>query len=386
MEGVGSIKLLYPIALFVILRNCIEFKRYVIYNKGLLGILITILVYNIFLSVLGSNFNGLRSDAVAFVELFIVPFLFINIFKRVEFRNSDLLIKSLGSICIVSSVISVASIVSPSINRAIRGLIVYENDNYWVVNNIRGFGLSSGLFFDYGIILSVIIVLYFIRGKKNILFYTFLPLMFVSIMFNARTGLITLFVGLIIALISKSKGKWVMILGCIILSLYLLKILFPLLGVSDESAKWIADFFDEILIIVSTGDLAQGNTAGTLMGNMVVLPQNLGSWIFGTGKSIYLANTHNSDVGFFIQLNYGGLIYCFLMLLLVLYVFRKTLLFSKPFAYVFFLTFLIANYKGQFLLNSGAFRLFVLLALFYNQSKQPLINKNTVVSVNGNNQ
>lgn len=50
-----------------------------------------------------------------------------------------------------------------------------------------------------------------------------------------------------------------------------------------------------------------------ILQNMIVYPSDLGEWIFGKGESIFGISGQNSDIGYIIQLNYGGIIYCILL-------------------------------------------------------------------------
>ena len=98
---------------------------------------------------------------------------------------------------------------------------------------------------------------------------------------------------------------------------------------------------------------------------MWVLPETISEWIVGKGKHIYTEYQNSSDVGFILQLNYGGIIYLILLLNLIISIFsninrkehNRILLF-------FIITVIISNLKGEFIINSSGFRVLSIFTLY----------------------
>jgi hypothetical protein len=68
---------------------------------------------------------------------------------------------------------------------------------------------------------------------------------------------------------------------------------------------------------------------------------------------------NNSDVGFFLQLKYGGVVFATLLMLLFWTMIKRIYLFKRYGWYLFLLitVTVISNIKGDFIPNSGGFRL-----------------------------
>ena len=93
---------------------------------------------------------------------------------------------------------------------------------------------------------------------------------------------------------------------------------------NDKSFDWINNFYLEIGDLFTGSTNADYNTTQTLFVDMVVLPSNTIEWIFGSGQSLFLSYSNSTDVGFFLKLNYGGLVFTGMLLILVLMIFFKT--------------------------------------------------------------
>lgn len=137
------------------------------------------------------------------------------------------------------------------------------------------------------------------------------------------------------------------------------------LGLNRGSEDFIESFAEEIEKVSSTGDF-KDTTLGALF-RMMILPDNFVDWIIGRGYYAFgVQGAKNTDVGFALQLNYGGLLYVIPLYYLIIRFTKKLFkLGLVKLAVLFIMTFFIANFKGPYLPESGMFRLLVLISIYY---------------------
>ena len=79
--------------------------------------------------------------------------------------------------------------VNPSFNSYVKGQLLAE-DEYLVVHDYRGFGIAYRLTSSYGFILGLILGIGILLYNKFKWFIFVIPFMILSIILNARTGII----------------------------------------------------------------------------------------------------------------------------------------------------------------------------------------------------
>ena len=334
--------------------------------------------YTLFRTAFGGDDSAIRVFAVAFYEnIFISIFLMVFL---VNLKKSDWL-DSIIITGIVGALISVFSLLNPSINLFIKDIQVLSE--FSMESDFRSFGLAEGLTFSYGISQAIILCLLIINSKKRMLFLLFTPLFIVSSLFNARTGIIIVVLILVYAIIAFRRIKLLIFLIALLFVISILSDQLIILLDNDKSFDWINNFYLEIGDLFTGSTNADYNTTQTLFVDMVVLPSNTIEWIFGSGQSLFLSYSNSTDVGFFLQLNYGGLVFTCMLLILVLMMFFKTFKEkeSRWFSVLFLISFFIANMKGDFIPSTGAFRLlfFVYLCLLYYNKKTMFVETNKIV-------
>ena len=117
--------------------------------------------------------------------------------------------------------------------------------------------------------------------------------------------------------------------------------------------------------------LAENYYGDVYQGRMFVLPSSLYEWIFGRGI-ILMGYGHglSTDIGWLIDLNWGGIIYCFFLYLIVIkYVRLLKWKEDKQMILLFLLVLVIANTKGMYV-QGDLFCLMTLL-VFYSTSFYP---------------
>lgn len=351
--GFGMIKFMYLLLPFVLLP---EVQRMVRLHQGVWYSFIAVFIYCIFRTVIGGNSAFIYTALVACIECFFLPIILIYFIKKWNVNVVDVLFV-VGAI---SCIITILCLFVPSFQSFIRSLMI----EYEIFDKMkyRGFGFSEGLTYAYGIILGLLAGFSFPYLARKKWFIPFLPLLALAVLVNARTGMVV-FLGClaIFFLMNFKMGFRLFVSLCVIVfALSFVEIDFA----DDYTVVFIQEFFYELGDFFMGTDNASYSTADVLLKKHIVLPNGI-DWVFGSGQSIYLAQK-NSDVGYILQLNYGGIVYMLLMGIL-LYQFLR-LIDNKYLLLILLFTFGIANLKGPFIPNSGGFRLFVLLCFIYSKN------------------
>lgn len=364
--GIESIRWLYVLIPLALLYSPALFSAYIKKVRPYVAIFVVILLYCSLITLAGGEMRYFSKLVAAVIENVLLPFVFLAIFQMLQFTEKQFITAMLifGCAC---ALFSVLCIINPTLDSYIREVLVMNNE-YLVTHLYRGFGLSNSLTYAYGISLGIILAtgIYYINDNKWFIFM--IPFVFISIILNARTGIIIAAAGFASYFLIKRKVS-----SYIVGSIVLIALIFSLSKIlsssylSEGSLVFLEDFEDAI-----TG-YAKGEDAGSIsvLRSQWQWPSDLSGWLVGRGINIFYDSSRgHSDIGYFIQLNYGGLVYIALLLCLVYRVAKFFFENKKSFFGLFFiLTFIIANYKGQFLLASGCFRLYILIMVFYVYSQ-----------------
>jgi hypothetical protein len=306
------------------------------------------------------------------VEYFILPYFIVSWIPNIAGNNiQKVFIRYLLITASVGAAITVACILNPSFNEFVRSSVnkvAYEAMDEYRANVVyRGFGISEVLTYSYGIIQGMFFVLCLFYYKDN---KWILPLSFFIILsaaLNARTGLVIAAFGFLLYFLNskKSISFFVVIIAFIVIILNIVPLL-ELLGVSSETVDWLALFFEEAGSIFSSHSMLASDTTNYMFSEMLVWPRDLGEWIVGCGQDIYWSSGRRSDLGWIIQLNYGGILYMILELSFLIYMYKRLKKKGyKLLALFLAVAFVISNIKGPALPNSGIFRLIMLLYIFF---------------------
>lgn len=360
--GIGSIKLLYPLLILLLFPFTL---KYITKQRKVLYSFIAIICYCIFRSLIGGDPGYIYTSIVAMIEVCFLSSIIVALFKQYEID----MFKIVLYVAAVSCVITISALFVPSFNVYIKQIQELSNV-YLEENTFRGFGLSEGLTYSYGVILGMIGGISFLYLNKHKWFIVFLPLVALSILVNARTGFIILALCLIVYFLMSKFGiklKVFFIMMAVALILPSINLAFE----DDYTLVFIEQFFLEIGDFFTGDSKAQYSTADVLLKDMIVWPETIDQWVFGRGESIFLGK-NSSDNGFILQLNYGGIIYILLLLILMINYFSMVNRENKYLIITLLVALLIANTKGAFIINSGGFRLFALVCCWfatYNKNK-----------------
>ena len=372
LGGIGSVKLLYLLAIPYFFTSSREFSRYLYEFKNVLIIFSIILLYVLLHTAMGGYTLYVRHYLVAFVELFIVPYFIVSYFSRFILFNEKNTVRYIVDLAVVGALISSACVFFPGINRFVySNFEIAESEIKDVTDLFRGFGISEDLEGSYGMLQGIFMALLILNLKDYKKAVLILPFLLISVLLNARTGLIISLVGIIVVLFAQSNFKKLIRLGIVIAVVSLLIFNFYyLFNLNEDSISFVTRFFDEF-VTMSENKSMDDTTAGILFGRMMIFPKDPFAWVFGTGVNLFLMPTgKNSDIGYIIQLNYGGLIYLFLLSSFVFgvakYIKRS---FSFELAVLLIVSLAISNFKGNIFPLSGFLRLLMLVYMISIQNK-----------------
>jgi len=248
----------------------------------------------------------------------------------------------------------------------------------------RGFGIGNEKTFSYSIIIALLYgyLLFFSKSfaVTNLLYLLF-PIVSLSILINARTGMLVLIIGLVLHLIINSKVK--------LSKLIFFTVLFFLLFIeiknkhflNYQTEKFVYGFFYEMSDVLLDTNYADVSTVDALVYNYRVLPTSISEWLIGKGVNMSEHGIINHvDSGYVTQIVYGGIIYLFIIfMIIVLPIIKITYPKYRLFILFLLIASIIVNFKAPFVPMALGFKtvsLMMISCLFYDhfQIKSDKIN------------
>lgn len=364
----GVIKLLYPFVFYACLNKLgrMEINR----SLSIIACLFMLFIFDLFVLATGGDSSYVNS-LQNIIELSFVP-IGIGLLYDKFFPQGDFL-RDIIIVCSIAGAISIILALNPDIAVMSRQLFNKNYENY-EFSLRRLFGISQFLLFTYSVLLG------FVAGcclfAKGFLKLLAIPIL-MGVLLNARIGFASFLVVIVSTLLLSHKGKrnlWgIIFFGIIAFFAYnWLQDTFP------ETIEWVTSGYEE------TSEAFEGNRTGTFQAlhDMAVLPSGLFEWIIGSGRYIFRDNTNNSDIGYFLQLNYGGIMYMGLLIYTFAMVLKKIKKngSGKPLVVSIALVLLIANYKGN-VLTSNEFVRFIFLFAFVYSIRERIVRLKTPVRV-----
>ena len=373
----GSISFyLIPIVYFYILINK---KAYVfLYFKKEYLILIILFFFTLFYDLFSGELTYLPHSIYYIFEL--IPFsIFIVTFFNKNFKDREF-INFLIIIAVIASLISITLFLFNDINELIRSNVLLTSEkaeNYY----FRGFGISSNLFFGMPIVQGLIAAICLIKSKKRSFYLYPIPFLILSILINARIGLIPLLIAFLLLTFSiKSYYKQFFSFAFILLIVVVLFVNSPYLEQYRTTSLWTINFFFNITDYIFHTNLSLTsqqvlgtkyvqilNSSSQLFSN-IVLPKDFWGWVWGLNENIFGRLYNHSDIGYLIQLNYGGIIFLSLIFILFFFLFVKIKKYnniSGNFNKILLASFIILNLKGDLYYVTPAIRLLILLTVYF---------------------
>lgn len=366
--GSLTIKILYPILIICL---CLNFKSYCTLLKDVWiesSIILLLLLYSIILTVLADGdieiFKGVIMLSLGYL---LIPILSIIINKNKTLKGIINLVICVG---VTGCIISIVCFIFPELNSNLRELQFSTSHNLTELS-FRGFGISNGLFFYYPIILSLIMIIYLEQDKSFLLKLSISIIFLFTIFINARIGIFPLIIYCILKCYRRFKLACELLIGIIFLIFIIIYI-----GTEYENTtfgficKWILGGIGQITnpLFGTNFETLGENHFETLGGKMFFLPSRFEEIIFGTGINLFGRSSGlKSDVGYTIQLYYGGIIIftliCGLISCMTFHIsksLKKRPEFRRLILVLFLCTITISNFKGDFLfqMNGGFFFLY----------------------------
>lgn len=356
LGGKHASLLLWPLAVCWFNRSVRE--RFFVHS-ALLRIWFILLLYVVLRTLMGGETKFLVAHSLFLVDIFIsYVIVYLAIKKKVD------LIKSLLITASIAGIISCLCLFVPSIHEFSRNIQVINND-FLLEVSYRGFGVGDGLTFSYGVVLGLICALGICNIKKYVWFLFFIPFVVVAVLVNARIGFFPIMIALILFLGSEHKISYFLSFFLFLCVLWLAWEVYINKYFPEGTLEWIMDFFTQM------GEGTEGATVGTLL-NTTIWPDDLFEWLCGKGRDVFdPTKAVRTDIGYLIQLCYGGVLYCLLLFLFVWAIFTPAYK-AIPVTYMITLCLSIAlvNYKGPFLSRSSAFLCLIMIVMYYAQIKE----------------
>ena len=380
--------------------------KYVAYGLTLLCLAIFYAFIQDYVIGSGSSLgeSNFYKQTLVLIEVFPIA-LFLNFYSRkyLKFSLNDLLY-SLIVIGIIQSLLCLIMFLIPGIKFIIFNSILAQQvrteklleAGYY--GNFRGFGISIGYLFSFPVFQGLLIAFIFFLCLNNFkkYYYTLIsiPLLFLSIILNARVGLVPIIVFFGVAFIVYLKNirisaitQFVLISGVLIISVYAF---FSMTYQSTELANnvdWILKSYTQNkAFLEGTGD--QG-TLAILLDSHIHFPKDFNGNLFGEGLYLFgekqTSGSLRSDIGYILNLYFGGYVYSFLVYSSFCVLFwgalrlQKTMI-ARILIYFLLVVMLVVHLKGDVFWSNPAYRAAYLITLFpvvdryiYRQEQRALL-------------
>lgn len=361
---VSVLKMLYVLALPFLFIKSYAKRFYRVFQKPILYMLLLIF-YSFFIKLIfSSKANFATANLFLLVESLFMAYVLARFYVRYYREKAELWL--LG-VLLLAAFISFYLILNVETNIYVRNslLITTDLDNTSDLL-FRSFGISDSLIFTYPVVLGLGVCIALKQAELHKWYYLVAFLLLIVIFFNARLGVVPIVLFYIYQIVKKRS------LFKILAQFTLLIVLFMLIASSDlakeyeQTIAWVTDGFTEISNLLQGEENEKtGNT--DVLKTMIFFPGDIVGWLIGTGNDVFLASRH-SDIGYILQLHYGGILYVLLCFLVPFSFYRlaSKMNCSNPwFNFVFIGTFISCSIKGYFFFTNPATRFFFLLLFVY---------------------
>lgn len=298
------------------------------------------------------------ASVIALTTLFIAK-------KRTDFISDFI------KVAVIASTISIILYLIPPLGKSILFLLAGdEGDSIRRFYDAgRGYGFAGSLFFGYSIVQAIAAV--FAIKRKSKYKYLFVIMMLISIILNARIGLFLFIILLAIHYFTNSSIRQTIKSFIAIIIFVAIIIETGVYKEFQESLDWTLEGFYMVSDFLFNTNYTNGfGHFNGLAGSFLIWPQNIQEWVMG--KGIYLLygdKGYSSDVGLILHLQWGGLIYLFLLLCPLLFLIKKGIQ-HKSWWYVtiILMTLLLGDWKGDLFTQSNF--LFIAIILYLLKIKK----------------
>ena len=330
-----------------------------------LCILLLIAVFSCLITVIHNGFSleGLIVyDIFLLIEVLLVPYCILSFFSsKWECNIQELIVIN----AIVAGGISVLLLLNPAWADMMKNQILRIPDLLTENFSFRGYGFSDGLLFAFPVIQGFcagFIVCGMVERKP--LYYLGLIPLVISILVNARSGVVPLIVAIIVLAFYYPIKNVMKVAIPVAIMLLLVSFFYEPNGESQlsESIEWGLSIF-QIIGDYFSGEEAQNMDA--LTGTMVQFPHSLSAWIMGEGVNLFgnsmFKDYNESDIGICIRTVYGGILYMFFWIVLWIFMFKRLFEVNKQMALILFVSLLYLNWKSDFFVINASCRFFFMI-------------------------
>lgn len=331
---------------------------YVFFRKEYLLFYVVLFFSGLVAVVHRQTFSTFFYDLLLMIEGFACSWAIYSFLNEHKLKLDKILIIT----SVVASIISCFLLLNPEITFYVKNSLLKYPEQVLDTFLFRGYGLADSLLYAYPVVQGFCAAFILMKvGGNNVVLNTSLLFLFVSIVCNARSGFVPIVIALVLLLIYKRTillGYSIAIVVFLLVFAGSLNIFIAKNEMLDESLEWAGTSID---IVDDFMHGRKSENVEVLLGDMVVWPSTLEEWILGQGKNLFFDKQSNTDIGYFIRLNYGGVLYCFPWLCFCFFMYRRLYKTNRGMALLMFLSLLYLNYKGDFFAVNPATRLFFLV-------------------------
>lgn len=360
---IGLIKILLLISLVYSVNKWKTVKRYLRdYKQVILLIMFSVVYCSVIILSNSGDAITPYTMLVWFLESTFIPIFLINsIF--IKYKLS--LIKTLLTISLVAAGVSIFLFLNPSINNFVLGGIIEKPiENYFDTWH-RCFGIAEGLTNSYGIIQAIFASICLLKGISSPKYYLLVPILTLSVVINARTGIIPISITLLYVI---CKSSFFSKLVFFIFFSLVVSIVINILDEYGDSFASVTEFVSSFF--VSTYDFViLGNADSdyySVLESFIHFPNSALGIIFGEGSSMFHNRDMNTDIGYINQIYTGGIVFLSCLILIQLKIYKKIYFrYNRHFlVLLLFITAFIINFKGITFCTSEGFSRLVMLLYF----------------------
>lgn len=243
---------------------------------------------------------------------------------------------------------------------------------YQVVSEYRIYGIARGYTFAMPLFQGLCIILALVLGAyRSAKYYLLVPFFIISVVLNARIGLLALFICPAVLmgfnfLKNPLKQIGTLVIFGVIVSLGILFVQYK----AEENSPinslygWLNTGVEEVTSLLIENE-ARGNLE--VLGGMWSTPSGA-DFLFGTGQNIFGVENNSSDIGYVINLYYGGLFFSLLLysayFILIKGLYRNGGIVEKNISICLLIYLAIANVKGNVLIPSEIINGVLLLIIY----------------------
>jgi hypothetical protein len=355
---------------FVLIMNTSAIYQRLKVFKVELTLLLLIIFHTLFRDALSGKVVYFDRFLAWGFQSFIVGLMILFLLRN----NKTSIINLLYWTALLAAVLSVMLLLFPAFDRFYESIQI---DSYYEIYEsfevrYRAYGISENLTFTYSFIMGLFAGYSFFLVKRNLLFIIPMFIFVIAMIFNARIGIVGLLVLLTHSCFIQGnyRGILKLVVGMLISGVFLnVLATYNNVLIADlvvfSNLNWVSNFFVDIF----SGDNAEHSTLSVIFGDFIIFPdESISELLIGTGESLFGRVGQSSDLGFILQIYYGGFTFFALILVFIsicTYRLCKTIGIFHWFTSFFFIMVVVLNIKGFIFAATPGGRLLFFLYLYF---------------------